>query len=113
MHRLYWFIAGIIAGIFLYRYFRDEGGQVPGFESLGEGGRRLTERGRDFAESGRQFVESGRQLADEGHQFAHAAADTAQSRSREVIDTVKAQASRFSGESRMREDVSQGPTGPA
>lgn len=95
MHRLFWLIAGIIAGIWGYRYFREQGGQVPGFESLGEGGRRLTERGKEFAESGRQFVETGRQLANESRQFAQIAVDTAQARGREVVESVKAQAGRL------------------
>lgn len=91
MHRLYWLIAGIIAGIWGYRWFYEQGNQVPGFESLGEGGRRLTERGREFAESGRQFMATGRQLASEGRQFAQTAVDTAQARGRDMVETVKAQ----------------------
>ena len=107
MHRLYWLIVGIIIGVFAYRYFREQGGEIPGFESLGEGGQRLSERGREFANSGRQFAESGRQLASEGRQFAQTAADTAQARGREVVDTVKAQATKVS-DAREREDVKQG-----
>jgi methyl-accepting chemotaxis protein len=106
MHRLYWFTVGIIVGVFAYRYFREQGGEIPGFESLGEGSRRLTERGREFADSGKQFVESGRQLASESRQFAQTAADTAQTRGREVVDTVKAQASKMT-DARQREDVKQ------
>jgi hypothetical protein len=91
MHRLYWFFAGMVAGIWGYRWFCEQGNQVPGFESLGEGGRRLTERGREFAESGKHFVATGRQLASEGRQFAQTAVDTAQTRGREMVETVKAQ----------------------
>ncbi|HVA24455.1 MAG TPA: hypothetical protein VMW62_08685 [Chloroflexota bacterium] len=86
---MYWLIVGGIAGVFAYRYFREQGGEIPGFESLAESGRRLTERGQEFAGSGRQFVESGRQLAEEGKQFAQTAGDTAQARGREVVDRVK------------------------
>lgn len=107
MHRFYWFTLGIIVGIFSYRYFREQGGTVPGFESLGESGRRLTERGKEFTDSGRQFVDSGRQLANESRQFAQTAADTAQARGRDVVDTVKAQASKLT-EMRQREDVNNG-----
>ena len=91
MHRMFWFAAGIVAGIWGYRWFYEQGKPVPGFESLGEGGRRLSERGREFAESGRHFVETGRQLASEGRQFAQTAVDTAQARGRDVVETVKAQ----------------------
>ena len=111
MHRLYWFFLGMIAGAFTYRYLQ-EGGEIPGFESLGEGTRRLSERGREFAESGRKFAESGKQLAQEGRTFARTAADTAQSRGRDVMDTVKTQANKLTGNEsgeRMREDVAHEP----
>ena len=95
MKRLFWLGTGMVLGAWMYRYFREEGGQVPGFESLGESGRRLTERGREFADSGRHFAASGRQLMDEGRQFAQTAMGTAQSRGREVVDTVKTQAGKL------------------
>ena len=111
MHHLFWLVVGAIAGIFAYRYFREQGGEIPGFGPLGESSRRLTERGREFADSGRQFVESGRQMADESRQFAQTAAETAQSRGREVADTVKAQASKLDSK-RGRKTTAKGAADP-
>jgi hypothetical protein len=97
MHRLFWLMAGMCLGAYLYWYFREQGGTMPGFEELGEQGKRLTERGREFAESGKVFMQSGRQLADESREFAQVAANTAQTRSREVVESVKSQMNRLQG----------------
>ena len=49
MNRLFWLMAGMILGAAMYRYFREQGGEIPGFETLGEQSHRLQERGRELA----------------------------------------------------------------
>ena len=97
MNRLFWLMAGMILGAAMYRYFREQGGEIPGFETLGEQSHRLQERGREFAESGRRFADSGRQLADESRQFGQVAMETARMRGREMVENVRSQASSLQG----------------
>ncbi len=112
MNRLFWLMVGMVLGAAAYRYFREQGGEIPGFEPLTERGRRLQERGREFADSARLFAESGRGLAEESRQFAQTALDTAQTRSHEAVDNVKTQASKLQEKTkgtahRLREDVTE------
>jgi|GEM_PF-7086221 hypothetical protein len=102
MYRLFWLVAGMIIGAAAYRYFREQGGRVAGFETVGDEARRLQERGREFAEAARRLGETARLLADEGRVFAQTAVNSAQSRGREVMENVRGQASLH-----MREDVRQ------
>jgi hypothetical protein len=79
MSRLFWFAAGMGAGVWAYRYLQESGGRVPGFESLEGPGRQLTE-------SSRQFAEASRMLAQATREFTQTLTSTAQARGREMMD---------------------------
>jgi len=120
MKRLFWFTMGAIAGVWAYRYLREQGGEIPGMQTLTERGRSLTSRGREFAESGRQLADESRQFAQAARDTAQAAMDTAQSRGREVADKVRTRSGPMASHStegnsssahRRREDVTEPQTG--
>ncbi len=101
MKRLFWIGTGIVIGAVGYHYFREQAATTPEIESLAEQGRRLMERGRVLADTSRQ-------LAEDGRVFAQTAASLAQSRGRDVFESVKGQAERLQGSDvvqRFREDV--------
>lgn len=92
MKRLFWLTTGIALGAWGYRYFIEQGQQVPGMEPLDERARKLTESARAFAESGRQLAEEGRQFAQAARGSAQSAIDSAQERGREMVNKAKARA---------------------
>jgi len=108
MKRLFWLSVGMVMGAWGYRYFREQGGQIPGMEDLGERGRRLTERGRTFAESGRQLAEESRQFAQAAKDTAQSAVGTAQERGRDMVEKVRSRTGMTDdGNEPMREDIQQ------
>ena len=89
MTRLFWFAAGVGAGVWAYRYLEESGGRVPGFESLEGPGRQLTE-------SSRQFAEASRMLAQATREFTQTLTTTAQARGREMMDRGQSMVSKVS-----------------
>lgn len=121
MGRLFWFTAGVALGAAGYRYFEQQGGQIPAFESLGDQGRRLRESGQQLADATQLFADSVRQMADQTRQLAQIAMGAAQSKGQEMMGRVQDRAG-MSGwdpnqaaghpvREQVKDDLSSGPSG--